>query len=549
MSFRWRTEAKGFGAENLDYTKDEIIKKSKYQHASIKVITQAEEYDIINNNLCLKQEYFMQFLKIKAYRNNYIIYISSLLLACIILGASLCGMVVNNQIQKNESDAINAFNRIEADLNLLENKIDNYILDLYSSRSLLRDFICFFGNDVETYLTKRLDNSDGVTQVTSVLSDLQRLVYNNQYTIKEIFFQSVKQVNQMFFADDQGASYKFGLSGSSAELPEGDITYGYVYTKKLMNPVDISKPMGSMQFVIDVSRCISGSVYFGAGQAALLSEDGSLYYPGAADEQTKQAFRKIYSGKDMRGVLRQGFLNKLHYCVYTSKEHGYKLISVMDTNQIIYNNQGLFALIVFGMAFVFFLLAAVIAVFMTRDARYLNRILVTIKDARCGNFKAVVLGNRKDELRMIAQELNEMYAQLNHYIETEYKLKLKQKDTEMKMLQRQVNPHFLYNTLEIIRSCALVNSDEEVAEAISNLGGMFRALVKAEDVITIGQELEILTRYLKIMEFKNAGSFFYQIDVPEDIRALKTVKFWLQPLCENFLCMAMIKHVISICLL
>jgi sensor histidine kinase YesM len=198
------------------------------------------------------------------------------------------------------------------------------------------------------------------------------------------------------------------------------------------------------------------------------------------------------------------------------------------------NNKPLFILIVAGSFMVFVLMLLVIAAFMLRDAKYLNRILVTIGTAKSGDFKEIELGHRKDELRMIAQELNGMYSQLNHYIETEYKLKLKQKDTEMKMLQQQVNPHFLYNTLEIIRSSALVNHDEQVADAVSNLGGMFRAMVKSEDVITIGQELEILKHYLKIMEFKFSGNFYYQIDMPPEICALKTVKFWTQPICENF---------------
>jgi sensor histidine kinase YesM len=104
----------------------------------------------------------------------------------------------------------------------------------------------------------------------------------------------------------------------------------------------------------------------------------------------------------------------------------------------------------------------------------------------------------------------------------------------MKALQQQINPHFLYNTLEVIRSHALVNNDESVAEAVFNLGGMLRAVVKNKDIITIDNELDILTKYLKIMEFKFKGKFFYQIDVDKEVRLLQTVKFWMQPLVENF---------------
>ncbi len=476
----------------------------------------------------------MQFLKIKVYRNNFIIYISSLLIICIILGASLCSMVINDQLQKNENATMNAFNRIEANLDLTENKIDNYILYLYSNKPLLRDFICFFGNNAETYLTNRLDSSDGTTQISSVLDDLQQFVFNNQFIVKQIAFQSPDHMNLMYFKENQGTSFQFSLPNNSTLLSENDISFGYVYSKELMNPQNITKPLGKIKFVINSEKTVAGSVNYGIGKVAVMSAKTSMYYPPVQDQKLKQDFQKIYSENNTRGKIQSGFLNTLYYNVYSSKAHGFKLVSTVSTYEIINNNKPLFLLIVFGIFLIFVLMFIVIAVFMTHDAKYLNRMLLTIGAAKSGNFKEFELGKRNDELRMIAQELNEMYAQLNRYIDTEYKLKLKQKDTEMKMLQRQVNPHFLYNTLEIIRSCALVNHDEQVADAISNLGAMFRDVVKSEDVITIGQELEILTRYLKIMEFKFSGSFYYQIDVPPEIRSLKTVKFWMQPLCENF---------------
>lgn len=476
----------------------------------------------------------MQFLKIKVYRNNFIIYITSLLIVCIALGGFLCKIVINDQLQKNEIAAMNTFNRIEASLNLSESKIDNYILNLYSNKPLLRDFICFFGNDAETYLTKRLDSSDGATQITSVLDDMQQFVYNNQFFVKQIAFQSSDRMNLMNFMENQGTSFQFSLTAASSKPSENDIVYGSVYTKDLMNPNDIVKPLGKIKFVINSQKTISDAVDYGIGKVAVMSDRGGLYYPQIQDAAVKQIFQQIYEQSKIRGEIQSGIFNTVYYSVYPAKTHGYKLISTVSTHDMMTNNRSLFTIIVLGMFLLFLLMSLVIAAFMTRDAKYLDRMLDTISAAKSGNFKELALNRRNDELGMIAQELNETYTQLNHYIDTEYKLKLKQKDTEMKMLQQQVNPHFLYNTLEIIRSCALVNHDTQVADAISNLGAMFRDVVKSEDVISMEKELEILTRYLKIMEFKFSGSFYYQIDVPPEIRSLKTVKFWVQPICENF---------------
>ncbi len=470
----------------------------------------------------------------KVFRNNFFIYITSLLIICIILGASLCGKVINDQLQKNENTARNAFDRTEATLDLNENKIDNYILYLYTNKQLLRDFVCFFGHDAETYLTSRLESTTDNFQTSSVLDEMQQFVSTNQYVVKEIAFQSPETTSLMFFKENQNTSLKFCLPKNTPLLPENDIAFGYIYSKKLVNPQNITKPMGEIKFIINTNKAISGAVNDGIGSTAVMSLKGALYYPTEQNEEMKADFHKIFAKDNVRGEIRSGFFNTLYYTVFTSKEHGFKFISAVNTYEIVENNKGMFLLIVFGTFFIFIMMTVLIGAFMMRDAKYLNRILNTIGAAKSGNFKAVELGRRKDEYGIIAQALNDMYEQLNHYIEIQYKLKLQQKDTEMQMLQRQVNPHFLYNTLEIIRSCALINHDEKVADAVSNLGGMFRDVVKSEDVITIDQELEILTRYLKLMEFKFAGSFYYQIDVEPEIRALKTVKFWMQPLSENF---------------
>jgi sensor histidine kinase YesM len=88
--------------------------------------------------------------------------------------------------------------------------------------------------------------------------------------------------------------------------------------------------------------------------------------------------------------------------------------------------------------------------------------------------------------------------------------------------------------LEVIRSTALVHQNEPTADAIATLGALYREIVKKENIISIGSELELLRKYLQIMEFKYPEHFIYQIDVEDSILSLPTVKFWMQPLAENF---------------
>ncbi len=104
----------------------------------------------------------------------------------------------------------------------------------------------------------------------------------------------------------------------------------------------------------------------------------------------------------------------------------------------------------------------------------------------------------------------------------------------MQMLSAQLNPHFLYNTLERIRLRALLESNPAVAEAIADLGLLYRNIVKTEPVITLQKELDITRQYLDLMSFLYEDQFLYHLDVPEEIMDISTPKIWMQPIVENF---------------
>ena len=113
-------------------------------------------------------------------------------------------------------------------------------------------------------------------------------------------------------------------------------------------------------------------------------------------------------------------------------------------------------------------------------------------------------------------------------------MKLKEQETEMRALQHQINPHFLYNTLETLRSKALMQGDRDMADAIAMLGTLYRARMHRKNSISLKEEFSLLEMYLKIMELRFRNNFVYQIELDREIKETPTVNFWLQPLAENF---------------
>lgn len=168
------------------------------------------------------------------------------------------------------------------------------------------------------------------------------------------------------------------------------------------------------------------------------------------------------------------------------------------------------------------------------NAEFLGKFIHTIQLGKEGNFQQIEIGQRKDNYAMLAKEINDMLAKLDLLIKKEYLLKISQQEAEMKAMLYQINPHFLYNTLEIIRAQASIEGNVKVADALFSLGSMYRMQVKLGDTISMKQEVELLKCYLDILELGHQDNFYYEIDMDEEVMELNTVKLWLQPLAENY---------------
>lgn len=476
----------------------------------------------------------LEFLKSKIHRNNYIAYVTVLFIVCVIVCVSVCKVITSNQVEQYKQASASAFERVESKITTNINKIDNYFLGIYSDRMLEKDFLCFFSHNAQEYRTQRLEGINPTEMPADFLADVKSFVSQNNFVVTQLAVESQSSANVIHFYDANISrlDVDFCVPNGTMDIYENDASYGYVYTKKLPRSSDYE--YGEMKFLLSGKKIFDVVKEYNIANTAIISKKGAMYYmPPEDQERMKDMLAQLYESNETNGVIRSG-LYEQYYFINTSSQYGYKLISTVDTNAIFRQNLALFLLVIVGSLLIFIIMTFLITIRMNYDAKFLNRIVNSIQLAKSGQFINISIENRKDEYGIIAQEFNEMIRQLEEFIQKEYVLKLRQKDTEMLALQHQINPHFLYNTLEIIRSCALVNNDPKVADAIYCLGGMYRDIVKGENIITIDKELDILTKYLKIMEFKYNKNFFYQMDVSSNVRSLGTIKLWMQPLVENF---------------
>lgn len=195
------------------------------------------------------------------------------------------------------------------------------------------------------------------------------------------------------------------------------------------------------------------------------------------------------------------------------------------------------ALIMLGAGFLVLISAAeTLKYFMSKNQKRMDRLLEGINCVKQGDLTVrIACDSQKDDIGLISEQFNQMCEQLQAYIKRTYEAQLRSKNAQLLALENQINPHFLYNTLEIIRMKALTNNDTVVQKMIYNLASMYRNLAKDDTFITIESEIEYSRNFIELfrMAYENT-EIDYCIDAEPQLMDCLTIKFLLEPLIENF---------------
>ena len=139
-----------------------------------------------------------------------------------------------------------------------------------------------------------------------------------------------------------------------------------------------------------------------------------------------------------------------------------------------------------------------------------------------------------DEVGEVARCFNKMVVDIRKLIDENYAIKLSEKESELAALQAQINPHFLYNTLDSLYWQVCESGNDEVAENILALSQLFRLVLnQGKDMVTVGQEADLIARYLQIQKMRFTKRMNYTIDIDERIKNEHIPKLILQPFVEN----------------
>ena len=173
---------------------------------------------------------------------------------------------------------------------------------------------------------------------------------------------------------------------------------------------------------------------------------------------------------------------------------------------------------------------------MYRITKPINELCDVTKTISDGNFSQRVEVKRRDEIGELAYSVNQMSEHLEEYVEKIKEDERKMRHAELRLLQEQINPHFLYNTLDTIVWLVEGNHSDKAVNVVVSLSEFFRiVLSKGREVITIREEEKHIRSYLEIQQVRYRDILDYEIDIEEELYPYYIQKLTLQPLVENAL--------------
>ncbi|MBZ2109867.1 sensor histidine kinase [Streptococcus infantis] len=215
--------------------------------------------------------------------------------------------------------------------------------------------------------------------------------------------------------------------------------------------------------------------------------------------------------------------------------HGYQVQVAVPRGYVL---SGSISSSVFILAFSFLFIVILYVTLKKTFSKYQAQVVdlvETIHDIAQGEQgKRIDLTKKDQELLLIAETTNDMLDRLERNIHDIYQLELSQKDANMRALQAQINPHFMYNTLEFLRMYAVMENQDELADIIYEFSSLLRNNISNERETTLKQEVEFCRKYSYLCMVRYPKSIAYGFKIDPKLEEMRIPKFTLQPLVENY---------------
>lgn len=428
-------------------------------------------------------------------------------------------------------------NDVNEELNKIYDHSNNLVNDIYIDELIIRDIIDFLNMDTITYFKYKIDKlSNSDNYYYKGIENFTKLSFLENDNLKEITFVSFNRNEQSTFnrlnqiAVKKIDQHKFYTNGELLKSLSDKDTISFI--REINNPVDLKKE-GLILLTYDL-RYLNYiyEEYDRKTNIIVLDNNGYVIYDSKEmlNYEPYIFYEKVINSEKNKKLM----LDDSYYVENILSDGNIRAISIIKAQELEDLPNAILIFIFIGL--ILFILSQGVYYFKLKVlGDRTNNILNAMDKVKNGNLDVEIsLTSDSDEINYIAENFNYMCKDLNKYIDKIYKAELEQKKCEMLALQSQINPHFLYNTLESIRMKAICNGDKEVGKMLYTLSFLFRKQLKEKNIISIENELDYCRKYIEIFKFRYYDSFQFFIECDEEVKQMQIIKFALQPLVENY---------------
>lgn len=313
----------------------------------------------------------------------------------------------------------------------------------------------------------------------------------------------------------------------------------FTVARKIINVDGHYEYMGAMFINVDMSTLEKITLDikpFKDAYTYIISKNGTIVYD-SNKEKTGEMLDNPTLDKfnSERGNKQLSFNGKDYVAVYSTCEStGWKVVNFIPLNQYTANIlliTKIILAITLAAVLVSVLVILITSKYITDPIEKLSTLMSRIE---LGNMDLRADESGSNEISTLGRNFNILLEKLKCSIKNEYESNIRKKDAEMKALQAQINPHFLYNVLQSISSIAVIHKIDDVDIIARSLGKMLRYSIKTkENIVSVNEECEHIRNYLSIQKIRFQESLTYDIDIPQYMRQKSMLKLTLQPLVEN----------------
>lgn len=219
-----------------------------------------------------------------------------------------------------------------------------------------------------------------------------------------------------------------------------------------------------------------------------------------------------------------------------SKQTGWTVMFITPTSQIRQKVYEIGTFTIFAAIFcalIFLIISTVISLSISRPVNKLKKAISLVEG---GDLDVIADIGSNDEIGQLSRSFNKMVLNIKGLVKEVYETQLKKKEAELSALQSQINPHFMYNTLETVNMMAILEGNFEISDVLTSFSSILRFnLDNKSHIISIEKEMKYVSDYLNIQKVRYKKKFNVRIEMEPEIEKYRILKLTVQPLVENAL--------------